>query len=250
MNAVTLKVIMIGIPILTLVLGIIFIVLLVVSGIREAKLAKTTVSGLLYIHPDKGGGYKLIDKDKTITRPTLRPIWYKAHWYSREIPFWFFYEKKEEGIVATEAEPLKCKCGYEAENNRQLNAHMMWTPKRKIAKEEWSTLHAKIETEKNPEPLAAVAYKTVPYNIDDNKGREDVVISPFGVYDINNWDCQKRFLTSRKSNWEKGLQMGAGVIMAIACLIGIIALGGELGKNNTAPASASPPPITQTIGGR
>ncbi len=230
------RVIVIGLPILILVIGVGALIFFLLRGIKNDKNAAKGTSGILFYHPEHGGGHKLFLHNLEIPKPEMRPFWYRQNWLSAEVPFFFFYEDKVEGKVSetlSTPEIFQCSCGYKADKKMQLHGHQMWTSKRGMAKKEWLKLHTTIEQVKTQTvsptlPLSQFVIK--PYNLDVIG--EMPIITPYAIFDLNDWQCQKDFLTT-KSNWKDMISMGTGVVMAVVLIVLVIVLVGEVNKKNS-----------------
>jgi len=230
---------MIAIPALILLGGLAFIVVMIVRGRRASKRAKNTVSGLLYIHPDHGGGHRLMLNNASLSKPGLQAYWYRPNWLSPEIPFFFFYENRVETKVAAEPERFECSCGYKAEDGRRLQAHRMWNKSRKTERTEWDAKHQKVEMPPAAPMKTVTTYEVVPFDVDS---QSPSILTTYGLFDLNNWDCQKAFLTVKKG-WQSAVQMGASIVLAVACLVVAFVVASEMRKDNSATEIVKPQSI-------
>lgn len=229
MDLLTYKIILTAIPIGILILGLCLVFFLVFKLNKHLARIRNSVCGCLFIHPDNGGGHKLLLYDKELAKPQLRPFWFRPPALSIwdiflnffDVPFYYFYEKKvDTSVIQAQNQCYVCACGYKAEGGKakmQFHAHTMWSKNRRMAEADYKEKHHSVA-----EPVTTVAtnptFTIEPYDVDADCERSNIIMTPFDIFELNNWADQKEFMPYEEHKIAHVITLTAGVILAISSL--------------------------------
>lgn len=176
---------------------------------------KSKYNGLLWIHPDKGGGMIGIQREPELQKPFL-------HNYSK----WQFG-------LSMFRRPL-----------------YMWAEDDPVDKPDPKdkTKTIKEYPISHWEPTVAADYGLVTKKDKDNEiviDESKPYITPNELYDTTDWECLRELETAKKP-WQETVKLGVAIAMMAICVFGILAAMDMANKNKVAPAPA-PAAITQVM---